>query len=531
MNINKIKKIKFEYRNMTVYSKAGYGKLLETELKYGEHPELRIKVIEMITSFAKEFPSTFCNYCSRCGNCCKREDIYIKGGELFNIGNFLNVNEEEFHKKYLSPSMGLSPYDGFIRLKDGKCPFLERKSTGRYICTIHENRPEGCRQYMPLSTLCKKEIYDMIEEISCLEVTGEKIFVKLRSKENYQYHINDKFKEKYSEVIKVLSSIDTDNILNKLKFLLDDLEEGKISRLELREHKNDLKKFVNELQEEENFPGEEIEEIWDRISNLEKEGRDKEITPGDSSPQEEFYLLSIENFSLKRVIFYEMDMNLSYRVGEEEYDYFMKYSEDSNILSSARACAITITHIIRKNFPRSLDNLLSLCYMCGYCCNAFQVEIEPSDIRRLAEEFKKTEEDFRKEYTKPPGYSWNPGSATLKSIDGDRGACIFLKENDSGHYYCSVHHVKPELCKIYRTGKPHCYKEFSSKDYYRLLSNIKSIDLDNHIINIITDRTFFGLSINWRNYESLKEEIEKFLFNLEKLIIKNYFPHLQKEKI
>jgi len=537
MDLKNLRKIRLRQRQMIIYNETSIENYLHgLDISYNRDEKLREKVISFVTTFVKDYPYAFLNYCSRCGNCCKRENIYVKGGELFNLASHVGMGEEEFLRKYLVPCASLSPYDGFIKLSEGKCPFLEIKSTGRCTCTIYDTRPKSCREFLPASDICKKDTYDMIEEISYLEAEDDKISVEFRSGEFYQYKITETLGEKYKEILNILSEIDKDKlrgILEDIKDLLDALEKGELCNLDLKKHIDRLKKALKTIENEkgQGFSREEMETIRERLYELEKQGADKEIEEFSDEPgKTEGYLLSIENFSLKEVILHETFMTLFYRVSEKDYNFNLPFSEDEGILSGSRSFARVLTGLIREIFPRSLDNKISPCYMCGHCCSRFVVEIEPSDMRRLAEEFKITEEEFRERYMESPRYSFNPGSAVFKPVFDDRGKkrCVFLLQNDAGYYYCSVHHVKPYLCKIYRTGKPHCYNLFGEEHYYRLLSNIEYITLGSENLSVITAKGKEA-KINWRNYTVMEEEMEKFMNCIRKYIVDRYFPNLQEK--
>ena len=124
-----------------------------------------------------------------------------------------------------------------------------------------------------------------------------------------------------------------------------------------------------------------------------------------------------------------------------------------------------------------------------------------------------------------PRYSWNRGSGVMKRYVDEKGGkqrCIFLHRNELAHYYCSVHSVKPELCKIYRTGKPHCYNQFDEDHYYRLLANIENITVDNNYVNVANTRGRVA-KIKWRNYIALEQAVEAFSGSLKEYIRKKHF--------
>ena len=96
MDLGNLKKIKFRLRNMIAYFKTSINYLHEVDLYYRKEEGIREKVSEFVSLFVKGYPYSFVNYCSQCGNCCKREDIFVRGGELFELGNCFEMSEKEF---------------------------------------------------------------------------------------------------------------------------------------------------------------------------------------------------------------------------------------------------------------------------------------------------------------------------------------------------------------------------------------------------------------------------------------------------
>ena len=117
MDIVELKKVKFTHRKLTLYYPSSIDEdYREIEITYVRDGKLKEQVIEMINAFVDEYSYAFNLYCSKCGNCCRREDIYVKGGELYNLGSILDLNEKKFYEKYLTPCASISEYDGFIKL-------------------------------------------------------------------------------------------------------------------------------------------------------------------------------------------------------------------------------------------------------------------------------------------------------------------------------------------------------------------------------------------------------------------------------
>lgn len=546
MNIDKIKKIRFENRKMTIYES------LQKEgmpVNYGDIPVLREKVIKFITSFVNLYSSYFCNYCSQCGNCCRRENILVTGNDLFQLSTASGMTEKEFYNKYLVPAGTWSDYDGLIKLEDGKCPFLEQKPAGRYKCNIYNDRPQSCRLFLSTSPLCIKDSNDLIEEITYLDIVNENIFFQLKSGQFYRdIPIIEELKTDFSALISTIASIKDEeankvkSALGKLKEIIQDVEEGKISYDYFMKNVHTLKEMLTNIWNQRISYSGELEELWTRISRIELENFNRNETLSDGQEEaeassERHDLFSVDKFSLKSIMFCPMTMNLTYTVDETEYNYSINYSSDKSLGEHITDFTRRLYLVTRKHFPRIMDNFIPRCYMCGDCCTIFIVEIEPSDVRRLADELKMTETEFRETCTGPPRFSWNPGSVTMKkSLDEEtnKHRCIFLKKGDLDLYYCSVHGFKPDLCREYKSGKPQCYRHIDDDLYYRLLSNIQNINLDVETISVDTPYSFFKIErpvqINWKDHKSLKDVIENLLKYVRQLLIVKYFPR-EKDRV
>ncbi|MEQ8169324.1 MAG: YkgJ family cysteine cluster protein [Candidatus Eremiobacterota bacterium] len=540
MNIDKIKKIRFENRKMTVYESLREEGMA---INYGDISVLREKVIKFITSFVNLYSSYFCTYCSQCGNCCRREDILVTGNDLFELSTASGMTEKEFHRKYLVPAGTWSEYDGFIKLEDGKCPFLEQKPAGRYKCKIYNARPRSCRLYLSASPLCIKDTNDLIEEITYLDIVNEKIFFQLKSGQFYRdIPIIEELRTAFSDLLSTMASIKNEEAnkvktaLGKLKEIIQDVEEGKISYDYFMKNVHTLKEMLTTIWNQRISYSGELEELWTRISRIELENLNRnEILSGAHEKTEDiaerYDLFSVDNFSLKSIMFCPLTMNLIYKVDDIEYNYSINYSADKSLGEHVKDFTKRLYLVIRENFPRIMDNFIPRCYMCGDCCTIFIVEIEPSDVRRLADELNMTETKFRETCTGPPRYSWNPGSVTMKkSLDEEtnKHRCIFLKKGDLDLYYCSVHAFKPDLCREYKSGKPQCYRHINDDLYYRLLSNIQNINLDIEKVSVDTPYSFFKIErpvqINWHEHRELEDNVEILLKYLRQLLITKYFP-------
>jgi len=461
---------------------------------YRDHPELKKKIIDFLTCFVKtnEFKYIFNAYCSRCGNCCKRDNIIVQGGEIFFIALQLCMTEKEFYSKYLYPTSSWSDYDGIIRLVNGKCPFLEIKSSGRYNCTIYNNRPASCRFFYPASDLCKKEDSDLIEQIKSIDIKDGKLTVTLISGCPYNILLNEELIKKMTHILSYLEGIETK-----------------------KTHQvNELIRHMVEPEQEEDKSGQDFSEE----NVLEKELHKKN------------HLFAIKNFFLKEILFTPMTMILTYDIDEREYNFFINYAQDDLILEQMRTFTETLIGFIKEYNINIFKQSWTVCHMCGNCCGENIIEIEPSDIRRLAEHFKITVKKFKKKYMEPGRYGWNPeGGCIKKFLDKKTGRniCAFLEKKETDLSYCKVHQVKPELCSNYTPGIYKCLKNKSNDYNFRLISNIQNIYLNTEIlkVNIISNYVINNedLYIEWRKYNNIRDNIQSILESLKNYLHKKYF--------
>jgi Fe-S-cluster containining protein len=487
MNIDNLKKIRFLSWWLAVFSRD----VSEPSLVfYRDYREL--KIMDFMETLVKtpEYLHIFNNYCSQCGNCCKREAIVFQGGEIFPVSTYLGMTEKEFYLTYLKPCSSWSSYDGFLKLSGNECPFLEKKISGRYFCKIYEYRPLSCRSFHPSSDLCKKEPADLIEQISSLDISNNTLSIDLHSHGLYNLLLTDELMKKFRDILTFLSSLESEKT-----YQLDNIA-----------------KIVNRTE-----------------SKLE----DFLIEETDTDVIEHNNLFSIsfstdKNFSLDEIFFSPVTMGLFYHVDDKEYNYFFVYPD--MILSHMKNFIKKLAGFIKENFSSIMNNIRSACYMCGDCCVRCAIEVDPSDIYRISENLNITPEEVREKYM-TEGYStWNSSGGLIKKVTdefSEKRRCIFLERTYDNKYYCSIHQFKPGLCRKYTPGNSHCYRNIKEKDYYRLVSNIQNLYLNSGELKVETKYTCINakepLLLEWRKYDILRKEIEIILESLKEVLNKNYF--------
>lgn len=98
------------------------------------------------------------------------------------------------------------------------------------------------------------------------------------------------------------------------------------------------------------------------------------------------------------------------------------------------------------------------CSKCpGYCCSYPRIEIEQSDVARLARHFGVGFEEAERKFTrKAYGAKW----VMRRRKDEHFGKiCRFF---DTKKRNCSVYHARPKVCRSYPNGKACGYWEFLS---------------------------------------------------------------------
>ena len=94
------------------------------------------------------------------------------------------------------------------------------------------------------------------------------------------------------------------------------------------------------------------------------------------------------------------------------------------------------------------------CFQCGVCCTVYQVRIDTSEARAIAEHMGMELYDWVGRYCDP---RWSGTQSHL--IRHERGACVFLERSgDSKTSLCGIYRVRPSSCRNWASGvdKPEC---------------------------------------------------------------------------
>jgi Fe-S-cluster containining protein len=94
------------------------------------------------------------------------------------------------------------------------------------------------------------------------------------------------------------------------------------------------------------------------------------------------------------------------------------------------------------------------CFQCGVCCSVYQVRIDTSEARAIAEHMGLELYDWIGRYCDS---RWAGTQSHL--IRHERGSCVFLERSrDSKTALCSIYDVRPSSCRNWASGvdKPEC---------------------------------------------------------------------------
>lgn len=103
------------------------------------------KTVEQLVKDAKMNPlgldDEFYFGCNGCGKCCSHMDILLSAYDVYCLARHLNMKTEEIVRDYCVVTAGCE--SGlpivYIRLKDGRCPFLDGQR-----CGVQKAKPFVC---------------------------------------------------------------------------------------------------------------------------------------------------------------------------------------------------------------------------------------------------------------------------------------------------------------------------------------------------------------------------------------------------
>ena len=523
------------------------------EHNYVQHPDLHDFMCDFADELAKKYAlSAFGHICTQCGNCCRREDILVMGSDIFEIANHQKTTEDAFRKRYLRPADTWNDHDGYLKLKKGKCPFLKMDDAGYYNCSIYDIRPQSCRLYPAMGSLCEKKPGYILEFLDEVKIEGNEITLTVESMPGnrkpvsdltFNYHMgNDGVKEAFDRVIKELSLIEEDEddelekAIRKTEKVFDNFLvsiEKENDRNTLQEKVGDLHKILDDLYKlTVKAPGEYsiLDNLWKKLRLIEAITTRKSAIVSDrvfekkEQQSQNAVLFSSGDHSVHSISMYPDVITLSILHDDGAVPYPLHLSSDKKVRDAVRDFIKNLVQTKGDMLHTVLSDPEPICYLCGECCSYFGVEIAPSDIRRLANGKNMPENKFREKYLKCNVYSWNRGDACMrkqKFEDDDAPKCVLLEKREDGFYYCSIHCIKPSVCRGFSAHHHLCRIVNHVKYWYRLIKNIIRVDLFPDRLILHTFYTYNnnihkGFTVHWREEPVLSEKAENIFATLKK---------------
>lgn len=493
----------------------------EATLKYSDYPDLRELVCDFIDRFAEVYALTvFDQVCTHCSRCCRRENIMVAGSDVFRISHRLGMPPDEFRKKYLKKANTWNEYDGYIKLKRKKCPFLKRRSSGRSTCTIYEVRPIGCRNFQANSPMCEKDPAYLVEHLEELTVKGNSIKSTSHSYESTMpkpmelektmdlMMVDEELKSRFEKIRQYLMTTSgemvnlVDQAAEKALELLIKFRENRhieATKPDFEERLESLREVVeqlsrmNEMGRNENVT---MDQLWRELMIIENPDSGDTVATGEEMdiPEDES-LIEYKDISVVGINLYSemLVLNVTCREDDQVYPCPYPLTVSKKLLKQVREFVKKLVTIDEERNQQVVSLVDQPCYLCGKCCSHYSVEIKPTDMIRLADNLGMTEKQYRKKHMTPNRFSWNRGNAIMKKVTSpgiDHPGCGFLEKWDDGYYYCSVHAFKPRVCRMYAPRTALC-RRFTNKEYwYTLPESIYLTDLKPNRITLYTNYTF-----------------------------------------
>lgn len=545
---------------ITVVSRSPEGdQVVEGRLLYSHHKDIRDAASDFVEEIAGKYALTaFGHVCTQCGNCCRRDNILVLGSDIFNIAHKLGISAETFRKRYIRPADTWNEYDGYLKMKRGKCPFLKKDINGYFSCSIYEIRPQNCRLYQPVGELCVKDRGYLAEYLKAVKISGDEISLTVASglssldgeepvDYDFKYRFQDeKLQEILERIISIVSSIGGEqvNLLEAAIMKAEKVFDNFLDNYHLETEKPGFSGRVEKLREiledlaqlSIKSPGiySPLDELWNKLQIIESRAAGEVLfepagmESRDESRLEEGYLQELGHIKIKSASFFPEVITFYL---EQEGGIFpcpVHLSCSEKIRKAVRNFMKQAVLLDGEKLQASLTAPNPDCYLCGECCSYFGIEIKPSDIRRLATNLGMSAERFREEYLTPHHYSWNKSDGCMikeyKEGENTR-KCILLDKSDDGFYYCSVHPFKPRVCRDFSSRHLLCTQINNHKYWYRLLRNIIRADLTPSRLVFHTYRTHKamggGFQVNWKEAGSLVKALQSlFLAVEEELSIK-----------
>lgn len=461
--------------------------------RYTEVPELREKVQQFVQSLVEEHRNDFFgDRCGRCGNSCRRSDVLVREQEILPLQQHLGLRESGFREKYLSAAATWNPGDGFMKLQNGACPFLKGGdgTPQSAICTIHDIRPQSCRDYRSDKPSCRKDTGHLLEEVAEVWLDPEHTRIVLQGGTTATFASTGW--AELSQLMTVSEPSDPhryERVAREVKAMLEMMIQelpGAVINDVYRENLKRLRRLTDSLAGMQHLStqiSEGLEETWTLLRRLERSV--------DAPVQTQPFLESTLDW------LYLEETGLQFRATGRTDVIPLAYPWAPRVHKAATGLLKALLQQSDDALQEALGEKDPPCYMCGECCGFYAIEVQPSDITRLIELLPVTREEFIEEYTVRQRFTWNSGARILKKapatvyskdlkslrvLGQEEGhtaqRCVFLERKDDGFFYCGVHSHKPDACRAYQPTHALCRNTNQRENWGRQLKSLRALEAD-----------------------------------------------------
>lgn len=483
-------KLYSEHLSATGYDKEEVSKILG----YVEHQDVRDAVMALmdvvVSGYAHEVVSQICGCC---GQCCINRTVLLDAREIGTISRHLDVTERRFRKKYVIPAATWNKQDGALVLKDKKCIFLERGSSGTSKCAIYQVRPQSCREILPEMGRCTRDPWKLLTHVAMLEIDPQAVTCHLTSGSCHQIEqmspqLQDALRKLDEAVYPHLGK--EHNQLNQISGVAHQILDGLISNYKAGVSREILlPRFaaVKEIMEDietlttlrETDP-QDLELLWSKFKDLSKlcgSGSEADIEKTDSSPEEVPVAICFQPTALS----IEMKSKRT----------TLHYQDQGRLLSLVRTFMEALVTSGEPGLIDVLGHSEPHCILCGVCCGSYDLQATAVDIERLADHLRISEKEVWEKHLEPGVRTWNRRDGFLRRLKKENydGECVFLKAKSLTESVCGIYEGRPQICREYPASTRLCKKQNLSLKGHELLGYIISCHVADDIVRLTTQHT------------------------------------------
>ncbi len=445
-------------------------------LSYDDYPSLRDQVQTLLHDLVvRESLGLFGSVCGRCGNSCKRPNVVVREQDVFRLRFRLSLSEQELYDRYLVPAPSWNHGDSFIKLEDGKCPFLvEGPDDTLARCSIYEDRPVDCRQFTPNTTICRKDPGRLIQELKLIRVHPDNTLeVHLRNGRQHTLPTETAFCELIRTQVEATDKVEQrlERVARRVGELIEESDPGS-DTTSIRELISDMA-TIGGL---ESTKPEILEKLWSDLRKLESSPIPARSPGRKKKKRKATRVQWVQLTEEAATAFYDLPEELQVEGQPTSIPLYLSLAQYEGLRERAQHFMRELLTTNHGEFQLRLTEPDPPCFMCGECCRCYAVEVSPSDIDRLVELIGGSPREFREKNTKPGRFTWNPGARILHkeqkvlrhtqmqprlvpvqvSQERFERGCIFLDEREDGFFACRVYTHRPEACRGYPTTNALC---------------------------------------------------------------------------